>query len=598
MAIQYTSLNKLQSEIRLITIDPGKPADELHCSLSVASLNARPKYEALSYVWGDPAITDNITVNGVSHQVTANLKYALCALRNLTKPRVVWVDAICINRDDLHEKNNQLTLMARIFSAAFNVVLCLGPGSPSLDYFADRAEIYHSIKPLSLRWLQRNLLPGLTPTSRAQKRVRDAKFLRSEINFWKHEYFQRMWTVQEIALANKRPTVMIGQTSVRLKRSSDDWVSMLDKAESACAKALASRCVDSKVKEEFKNVLGQIHAMMHPMEPPESTITTAPRLVQVFPVQLSTTAHRECFDPRDRIFALYPSHPDLQASYPADYGKAPEEVLIDSLHYILDRHPMFFHTIHVWPLRPGRLEDDDHPSWLPDITARQPAGVTNSGFYEGVRHVRSWPAIEDNLLYIDAWMVGKIRVVFRFDDSATNNLYTILQFLDGAMGAIPKYEHLGVSELKGSEIPRRIAYACYYHDHVGPQEFPEEHYRQIQAELKGCGSNGVAWQRVPKSLQMLREKAERLAGKVLFVTRTGLLGICSDMVQDGDYLFVSPSLYEPMALRIRDEYSDESEKRYGKLVDYAFVDGLIGDSKHDDVLEFVESQKISRLRIG
>ncbi|KAK7212736.1 hypothetical protein V2G26_019914 [Clonostachys chloroleuca] len=598
MEIQYTPLNTYQSEIRLLAIDPGKPRDELRCSLSVVSLNSNPKYQALSYVWGDSSITANITVDGVSHPVTANLKYALCAIRGLSKPRIIWVDAICINREDLLEKNNQIPLIARIYSAAFNVVVSIGPGSPSLDYFADWAHVYLSKRPFSLRWIQRNVLPGLTPTSRAQKRIRDAKFVRSEITFWKHQYFRRMWTVQELALANKPPVVLIGQKAVLLTRANDDWVSLLEDCEAAYSKALASRLVGRRFKEEFKNILEQVHAMMDPPALQEGTITASPRLVQIFPQQLSATAHRECFDPRDRIFALYPLFAELQAAYPADYRKPPEQVLMDTLTYILEHHPLFFSIIHIWPLRQHRLEDESYPTWLPDITGRQPDGFTVSGFYEGARHVRSRPVIENNILFLDAWMAGKCKVVLRFDDSAAKNLKTMLEYLNGEMEASLKYESWGIRELDGTKIHRRIAYACYYHDHVGPPEFPEEKYRQIQAGLEACGSNHLPWQRLPKSLQLLREKAERLAGKALFVTRSGLFGICSDMIEDGDYLFVSPSLHQPMPLRIRGEYCDGNDRRYGRLVDFAFVDGLVGDSKHEDVLKFVESQKLTRLRIG
>ncbi|CAH0044955.1 unnamed protein product [Clonostachys solani] len=598
MEIQYATLNTYQFEIRLLTVGPGKAADELRCSLSVVSLNTNPKYEALSYVWGDPSITANITVDGTSHPVTANLKYALCALRGLSKPRIIWVDAICINREDLVEKNNQIPLMARIYSAAFNVVVSLGPGSPSLDYFAQWADAHHSKRPFSFRWIQRNVLPGLTPTARAQKRIRDAKFLRSEMSFWKHQYFRRMWTVQELALAHKPPIVFIGQKSVLLTRANDEWVSLLENCESAYAKVSESRFVRLRSKEEFKNILEQVHAMMDPPALRESTITASPHLVQIFPMQLSSTAHRDCFDPRDRIFALYPLFPELQAVCPADYRKPPEQVLMDTLTYILEHHPMFFSVIHTWPLRPHRLEDESYPTWLPDITGRQPAGVTGSGFYEGARHVRSRPVIDNNILFVDAWMVGKCKVVLRFEDSAARNLDTMFQYLDGVMEASLEYESWGIRELDGTKIHRRIAYACYYHDHVGPPEFPEEEYHQIQAEVEARGAENLPWQRLPKSLQILRDKAERLAGKVLFVTRSGLFGICSDLIEDGDYLFVSPSLYQPMPLRIRGEYCDGNDRRYARLVDFAFVDGLIGDSKHDAVLKFVESQKLTRLRIG
>ena len=45
--------------------------------LRVAVLDQKPVYEALSYTWGDPDVTDTIRVDGVEVDVTVNLKDAL-----------------------------------------------------------------------------------------------------------------------------------------------------------------------------------------------------------------------------------------------------------------------------------------------------------------------------------------------------------------------------------------------------------------------------------------------------------------------------------------------------------------------------------------
>ncbi|KAB5582931.1 hypothetical protein GE09DRAFT_1211548 [Coniochaeta sp. 2T2.1] len=55
----------------------------LGCTLDVVSLDDSPKYEALSYVCGDPADTRGILVNGLSHDVTVILEAALRGLRYL-----------------------------------------------------------------------------------------------------------------------------------------------------------------------------------------------------------------------------------------------------------------------------------------------------------------------------------------------------------------------------------------------------------------------------------------------------------------------------------------------------------------------------------
>jgi hypothetical protein len=64
-------------KIRILTVHPGNVPDPIVCSLEVAVLDDRPVYEALSYTWGDPDITETICVDGVQVAVTVNLENAL-----------------------------------------------------------------------------------------------------------------------------------------------------------------------------------------------------------------------------------------------------------------------------------------------------------------------------------------------------------------------------------------------------------------------------------------------------------------------------------------------------------------------------------------
>ena len=64
-------------EIRILTLHPGNAPDPIVCSLETAVLADRPVYEALSYTWGDPDITETICVDGLQVAVTVNLENAL-----------------------------------------------------------------------------------------------------------------------------------------------------------------------------------------------------------------------------------------------------------------------------------------------------------------------------------------------------------------------------------------------------------------------------------------------------------------------------------------------------------------------------------------
>ena len=53
-------------------------------------------YTALSYVWGDAPVTEEISVNGVSFAVTSNLALALRQIRKSFGEVLLWADAICM----------------------------------------------------------------------------------------------------------------------------------------------------------------------------------------------------------------------------------------------------------------------------------------------------------------------------------------------------------------------------------------------------------------------------------------------------------------------------------------------------------------------
>ncbi|KAH7357987.1 P-loop containing nucleoside triphosphate hydrolase protein [Plectosphaerella cucumerina] len=85
---------------------------------------------ALSYVWGDPTKRQKILVNGVPFGVGDNLHAALLRLRSSyevsERGLKVWIDAICINQDDLIERSVEVQKMQLIYTDALAVRGWLG----------------------------------------------------------------------------------------------------------------------------------------------------------------------------------------------------------------------------------------------------------------------------------------------------------------------------------------------------------------------------------------------------------------------------------------------------------------------------------------
>ncbi|KAF4630773.1 hypothetical protein G7Y89_g7369 [Cudoniella acicularis] len=90
-------------------------------------------YEALSYTWGSTSSTGTITLNGCPFEVTKNLEAALRHLREQDALRTLWVDAICIDQENVEERCREVARMSSIYYHARRVVVWLGEGSPDSD---------------------------------------------------------------------------------------------------------------------------------------------------------------------------------------------------------------------------------------------------------------------------------------------------------------------------------------------------------------------------------------------------------------------------------------------------------------------------------
>ncbi|KAL5387688.1 hypothetical protein DPSP01_003483 [Paraphaeosphaeria sporulosa] len=190
----YTPLDPELKEIRLIQIAPGRYDDDLRIRLRVHKLEKGGLvFNALSYVWGYEKCRREAILDGHCVTIGRNLDSALRCLRDDLIGRLLWVDALCINQEDIEERNQQVQLMRSIYSSATRVMIWLSARLPTDDFV-----IHH---------ITRNTIPATTREAilllRALKRI----CLRP--------WFERTWVVQEMALAKESPTLHLGQRSVQ-----------------------------------------------------------------------------------------------------------------------------------------------------------------------------------------------------------------------------------------------------------------------------------------------------------------------------------------------------------------------------------------------
>ncbi|KAK2761414.1 heterokaryon incompatibility protein [Colletotrichum kahawae] len=94
-------------------------------------------FVALSYVWGDQSRKKTILINGLPFEVGPSLHEALLSLQNSFEVKSrglkVWIDAICINQEDLKERAREVQKMEMIYSEALVVRAWLGNPSPEVS---------------------------------------------------------------------------------------------------------------------------------------------------------------------------------------------------------------------------------------------------------------------------------------------------------------------------------------------------------------------------------------------------------------------------------------------------------------------------------
>jgi hypothetical protein len=145
-----SGLDSELQQIRFLKLHPASdPVAPVSCSLETVSLlsNPKPAYETVSYVWGAAAKREQLTVNGLRINAPASAVRVLRQFRHESTIRVVWIDAICINQANIAERNQQVALMADIYSSCDRALVWLGEddgfaalASTAIDAILDDAE--------------------------------------------------------------------------------------------------------------------------------------------------------------------------------------------------------------------------------------------------------------------------------------------------------------------------------------------------------------------------------------------------------------------------------------------------------------------------
>lgn len=316
--------------------------DNIHCTFGIASLDDEPDYEALSYVWGDADSQKPVYLHGHLFSITRNLYDALFHMRKATA-RALWVDALCINQDDLQERASQVAHMPHIYANASTVVVYLG------DWI--EAEVTFSLIETF----------GRDPDQHFYKDFQGPPDLDSDLvtvqrllsKFFDLAWWARLWTVQEYILAQK----VVFQSGFNLLEPSayENFVEVIAK-HGACCNRTNLYFLNSDLGTGFykANLLCTL-----------ANVETRPSTN--FFRWAADFRNRQCSDPLDKIYGILGlADASFRSQIRLDYTLTPRQLYANAAMVSVSETKSLDFLSYVYGKRAQEL---DLPSYVPDLTA-------------------------------------------------------------------------------------------------------------------------------------------------------------------------------------------------------------------------------------
>ncbi len=599
-------------EIRLLKLEPlsASSKGELRCTLEHVALAEHPLYEAVSYAWGKPIFSKNLHCGEHVFKITENLHSALCRFRSPDKPRNLWVDAICIDQSDNHERNHQVRIMGRIYRQAKEVLIWLGPEDESSN------KCMHFIKSVAailkrhfnVEWDDPYFFVMLTrpQNSTEWKEELEKLFANAEWTelqrLFERSWFSRRWVVQEASLA-RSATVHCGPSSM-------NWKSFLS----------ATTLMQMYWQTHNQAVNLESDWSASEMLPKRWIRTSAWISTHRFPRNRMTSlflrfAGFECKDPRDYIFALLSLiNRGHRVEYEPDYTKDTLQVYTDFAKHCLQHSGTLgaLHLAGMKSLSPDQLATD-LPSWVPDWRTNTLLGTFLLGgrqgrFQAGSKELPNL-SIDDatKTLEIKGVLLSKVKALSKvFGESGIG--FSAFQKHVRDCRALLQAHHHQPAYSNGENLPQALARTLVADDcfpisrldskrmMMGPNTLEALHtLREMFFEFHGqlsssgdhsqwLGLGGLEDEQLemPKELDHLLTSCIIQQGRSFIITEHSHIGFGPESLREGDLIAVFQSAETPFALRSNE---DGSMRLLGECYIHGVMYGELWKTKAPPQLE-------------
>lgn len=537
----YKPLNLERREIRLLHIKPSlRLKEQPKCFLQTVSLDDNPRFEALSYAWGDPNLTRPIRLEDREWYATINLEAGLRYLRSPSEDVMIWVDALCIDQDSVDERNSQVFLMRTIYSNATRVKVWLGEATRGSD---DALTILGQIgRNIPFRDISLNG-KGLNE--------KHAMYLNE---LMKRPWWNRVWVQQEYILA-KDVTLHCGLRSVKYFAMLEfiDIDNLIEGWEARLSSALQI-LGDSKTLHRQYNRTGAYDL--------------------TFADILASGCFKDCTDLRDSIYGfLGLAREDLVDAIRPDYSIPLTEVLRrTAVKHISCTGSLSFFSFTTWKSRNERLV----PTWVPDwprlgpFDLRDPLSTRNVkrvGWrdrivrFQSIRYFRvcatrilSFDPINETIVMLNGNCSGEVTHISPDAPQARSNRSLLNKAIINMTGEWLEFfdqfaDHTAFpSSTEGRESPfwRIFIGDSYIDGHSRARNCEKTDYEAYQAFQRDLVGGGPM-------TQVAREYWTNFviasSGRRLFATDRGYIGLGPPEMQEGDHVYILSGGDVPYILR-------------------------------------------------
>ncbi|RBR16525.1 uncharacterized protein FIESC28_06934 [Fusarium coffeatum] len=402
------------SSIRIIELYPGNPGEILSFELEEVPLAGTTSFDALSYEWQEKVGTVPVQCGDRKILITPNCKAAMEKLRLRNKSRHLWIDAVCINQSDDHERNQQVGIMGEIFRTADKVIMWLGEETKFMAQAFEELPMIAKAQRKLLQEAGELAVDGESSEGDEDHGIMLQRMSTNEYIVGAFEdlmgltYWTRAWILPEIIIAGSKGIVMCGDQSC-------DWSTLrlgMPRYE-FCGFGQTPAIFDSSLADEYEKE-GEL------------------RFVDVVDVLHTLDAT----DIRDKVFAslgVASSANELVERPIADYTMSVQQVFVYATRYIIDSHSLWS----AWTLgiRHSTKQVCGLPSWVPDFNQR-PSCEGEELFGHSCVLCRldivEAPITTDTSLHIGGCILD--RVVFKLKLTKDLEISTILLLVVEALG--------------------------------------------------------------------------------------------------------------------------------------------------------------------